>query len=137
MKNAMKKISAIAMAFTLLGSGTAIINNAAPKFDNSITASAASPNYTCAYWNYTAPNSNACYNNGSSGSRVKWIQAALNYAMYWGTWLDVDGKYGNLTKQRVKDFQCMVNDYMGYHVLDVDGIYGPQTNSWLRSWVGA
>lgn len=53
MKNVIKKIAAAAMAFTLLGSGTAVIKNAAPKFDNSITASAAS-GYTYVYDGYVS-----------------------------------------------------------------------------------
>ena len=41
MKNVFKKLAAAAMAFTLLGSGSAIIKDIAPQTDNSITASAA------------------------------------------------------------------------------------------------
>ncbi len=41
MKNVIKKIAAVAMAFTLLGTGTAVTKTIAPQFDNSITASAA------------------------------------------------------------------------------------------------
>jgi hypothetical protein len=40
MKNIIKRVSAFAMAFTLLGSGTAIAKNVNPKFDTAITASA-------------------------------------------------------------------------------------------------
>ena len=132
MKNAMKKISAIAMAFTLLGSGTAIIYNAAPKFDNSITASAASPNYTSCYWWYSRPSSNKCYSNGSSGSQVRWIQAAMNY--YFGnsrTKLDVDGQYGPKTAAAVKAFQSSFNNKYSYGFgrLSVDGVFGPCTYS--------
>lgn len=46
MKNAIKKIVSVAMAFTLLGTGMAITKIIAPQFDNSITASAASVNST-------------------------------------------------------------------------------------------
>jgi hypothetical protein len=46
MKNAIKKIAAIAMAFTLLGTGTAVTKTIAPQFDNSIIASAATC-YNC------------------------------------------------------------------------------------------
>ncbi len=41
MKNIIKKITATAMAFTLLGAGTAITKTIAPQTDNTITASAA------------------------------------------------------------------------------------------------
>lgn len=40
MKKAIKKIAAVAMAFTMLGTGTAVTKTIAPQFDNSITASA-------------------------------------------------------------------------------------------------
>lgn len=42
MKNVIKKIAAVAMAFTMLGTGTAITETIAPKTNNSIVASAAS-----------------------------------------------------------------------------------------------
>ncbi len=41
MKNIIKKIAATAMAFALLGAGTAATTTITPQFDNSITASAA------------------------------------------------------------------------------------------------
>lgn len=41
MKKAIKKISAIAMAFTLLGTGTFIVKNVNPKANNILVASAA------------------------------------------------------------------------------------------------
>ncbi len=41
MKNVIKKITAAAMAFTLLGAGSAAIKSAAPKTDNTLVASAA------------------------------------------------------------------------------------------------
>ena len=47
MKNVIKKISAIAMAFTLLSTGTATIKTIAPQTVNTITASAA--NGTCSH----------------------------------------------------------------------------------------
>ncbi|MCR4639073.1 hypothetical protein [Ruminococcus sp.] len=40
MKNVLKKVSAIALAFTLLGSGTAVAKNVNPKLINTITANA-------------------------------------------------------------------------------------------------
>ena len=44
MKNVIKKISAIALAFTLLGTGTTVTKTIAPQFYTSITAHAASCN---------------------------------------------------------------------------------------------
>ena len=41
MKNIIKKVTAFAMAFTLLGAGTTAIKTISPKFDTTITASAA------------------------------------------------------------------------------------------------
>lgn len=41
MKNVFKKVSAIALAFTLLGSGTTIEKNVNPKSVNTLTANAA------------------------------------------------------------------------------------------------
>lgn len=40
MKNITKKIASIAMAFTLLGAGTAITNTVSPKSDNTFVAKA-------------------------------------------------------------------------------------------------
>jgi len=40
MKNVIKKIASIALAFTLLGTGTAVIQTISPKSDNTIVASA-------------------------------------------------------------------------------------------------
>lgn len=48
MKNAIKKIAATAMAFTLLGTGTSVTKFIAPKADNTIVASAASDPYSVA-----------------------------------------------------------------------------------------
>jgi outer membrane protein assembly factor BamB len=41
MKSVLKKIAATAMAFTLLGTGTAITQTVSPKSDNTLVASAA------------------------------------------------------------------------------------------------
>lgn len=48
MKNMIKKIAAAAMAFTLLGTGTAVTKTIAPKADNTLVASAASDKYSVA-----------------------------------------------------------------------------------------
>lgn len=42
MKNILKKISAVALAFTLLGTGTVITRNVSPKASNTLTANAIS-----------------------------------------------------------------------------------------------
>ena len=42
MKNIIKKVTAFAMAFTLLGAGTTAVKTISPKSDTTITASAAS-----------------------------------------------------------------------------------------------
>ena len=44
MKNVLKKIAATAMAFTLLGAGTAITKTVSPKSDNTLVASACNCN---------------------------------------------------------------------------------------------
>lgn len=44
MKNTIKKLSAVAMAFTLLGTGTAVTKTITPQLDTSITAHATSCN---------------------------------------------------------------------------------------------
>lgn len=41
MNNTIKKIVSVAMAFTLLGTGTAVVKTIAPQSDNTITADAA------------------------------------------------------------------------------------------------
>ncbi|WP_303800301.1 hypothetical protein [Ruminococcus flavefaciens] len=51
MKKTLKKIAAVAMAFTLLGTGTTVTKTIAPQFDTSITAHAASCN-NCHGGNY-------------------------------------------------------------------------------------
>ncbi len=54
MKHVLKKISAIAMAFTLLGAGTAITKNVAPQSIPTLTANAGNnPNDPWTYnWDY-------------------------------------------------------------------------------------
>ena len=52
MKNVIKKISAIALAFTLLGTGTAVTKIIAPQFDTAITASAACKNHVVSSSSY-------------------------------------------------------------------------------------
>lgn len=132
MKKSIKKISAIAMAFTLLGTGTAIAKVISPNANIYLVAMAADTNTDV--WRYTRPGRYDCIGYGSRGDKVKWIQAALNYISeynwYLGEPLEVDGIYGSKTKQRVKDLQNYVNSVYkkeGITLLAVDGIFGPKT----------
>ncbi|WP_028515186.1 hypothetical protein [Ruminococcus flavefaciens] len=47
MKNVIKKIASIAMAFTLLGTGTAVTKTISPKSDNTLVAQAYIPSQNC------------------------------------------------------------------------------------------
>lgn len=47
MKNVIKKVSAIAMAFTLLGTGSVVTKKVAPKSDNTLKAYAYMPPQYC------------------------------------------------------------------------------------------
>lgn len=49
MKNVIKKISAVAMAFTLLGTGIAATKTIAPEKDNTLTAQAYMPPQYCSH----------------------------------------------------------------------------------------
>ena len=125
MNKVIKKITATAMALTLLGTGAVATNFIAPmSSNNTITASAA--NYTTAFWNYTRPVSTYNYggNGKLAGSGVYWIQAAMNYCI--GAGLDVDGQYGAKTTAAVRTFQSIYNYWYGGN-LTVDGIFGPNT----------
>jgi peptidoglycan hydrolase-like protein with peptidoglycan-binding domain len=132
MNKIIKKIAAFTMAFTILGTGTAIVKTISPDSFTTLTASATGePNY----WDYERPEGNFCIGYMSTGNRVKWIQAALNIVT--GAYLDVDGIYGYKTKQAVKNFQSWANDHMrsGCTRLAVDGIYGPCTASVLEECI--
>lgn len=50
MKNVIKKIASIAMAFTLLGTGTTVTKTISPKSDNTIVAEAASCKHNCKWY---------------------------------------------------------------------------------------
>ena len=131
MKNTLKKISAIAMAFTLLGTGSAISAKIAPSFsNNSITAHAA--NYTKNYEQYTDPGNTILARGWSNNSyKVKWVQAALNHYSAQAGWsikLDVDGVYGKNTENAVKTFQGTVFS----DSKDIDGKFGPKTCAKLK-----
>ena len=68
---------------------------------------------------------------GSTGSWVKTLQNALNWDYYYGyfdnypydfqPYLAVDGQFGHLTENAVKDFQYI------YTPTEIDGIVGPHT----------
>lgn len=87
MKNTLKKIASIAMAFTLLGAGTAITKNVSPKSDNTITASAACQYHDGSYangryiTNYRLDTSN--YSYYKSGG--KWYKQTARYCRCCGS----------------------------------------------------
>ena len=133
MNKVIKKITATAMALTLLGTGTVATNFIAPKSsNNTITASAVGGNqeYQC----YTKPKCDRGWNYGryvgvSNGSGVYWIQAMLNKAYRYAnnfTPLEVDGAYGQKTEEAVKRFQRSMG-------LTADGIFGPNTYAAAKS----
>ena len=56
MKNVLKKIAAAAMAFTLIGTGSAISTSKTTKTDNSLTANAASScKHNCRHYSQYFP----------------------------------------------------------------------------------
>ena len=124
MNKVIKKITATAMAFTLLGTGTAVTNFIAPQFSNNvITASAANYGVISNYSAFSKPIST--YNYGryvgqSAGGGIYWIQAALNY--YFNAGLNVDGQFGPATETAVKNAQRKIG-------VTADGIWGPNTNN--------
>ena len=136
MNNIIKKVSAIAMAFTLLGTGTTIVKTVSPKSDNTLVASAkihreyGDPD-TPEYW-VNAPSS---YDNFYQGCpynvKVAWIQRTINYLTGYG--LSMDGWYGAKTKAAVKYLQQRFNSNVvtkrsDFARLDTDGCYGPKTH---------
>ena len=132
MNNLTRKIAAVAMAFTVLGTGAAVTNTIAPKSNNTITAYAIGGNQSYQY--YTKPKCDRGWNYGryvgvSSGTGVYWIQAMLNCAYRNAsdfTALDVDGQYGPKTEAAVKRFQRAMG-------LTADGIFGPNTYNAAKS----
>ena len=64
---------------------------------------------------------------GSKGTQVNFLQQDLNYAIDAG--LDVDGRFGQLTKAAVCNFQIKYG-------LVSDGIYGPKTFNKMREVIG-
>ena len=133
MNNVMKKIAAVAMAFTLIGPGTTVIKTISPQADNTIVANAA--NYGARdYWNYTRPTEGWNYGRyvgQRAGGGIYWIQAMMNYYWNGNIVLDVDGQYGPKTEDAVKRFQKRYNEkwiytYGGSRLAE-DGIFGPNT----------
>ena len=71
---------------------------------------------------------NMSASSGDSGDEIKQLQEYLNLVI--GSNLDVDGKYGPLTKQAVKDFQSWYNTNFDKNI-KVDGIVGSETSNAL------
>lgn len=73
----------------------------------------------------------ATLSSGSSGKYVYNLQHALNrfYNEIGHAFLDVDGSFGPLTKQAVKDFQ-------GSYSTSVDGVFGYFTRWRLTTYLG-
>lgn len=72
MKNIIKKIASIAMAFTLLGTGTAVTKTISPNYGSTLTASSA--NSVCQYHHGTKRNGktiNNCYIDNNGNKRCK------------------------------------------------------------------
>ena len=99
----------------------------------SLVPMAAAANYSTSYSSYSTPgSSDYAYWNGSkvvrgSGtttSEVKWMQAALNYCIknkgLNASYLDVDGSFGPASQSATKAFQRKYG-------LSVDGSFGPST----------
>jgi len=75
---------------------------------------------------YPEPTNSIYY--GATGDKVKWIQFALNNIGF-GYKLDIDGKYGPLTRRAVIDFQNRSG-------LVPDAIVGPLTKASLKHAFG-
>lgn len=138
MKKVITKISSIAMAFALLGTGTSIATTVSPKSDNTLTANASwsvsfrrFPAKDYYYSIYYAPYSGWCYGIGNTSRGVQWIQAALNWYFRWESSnpvLSVDGIYGQNTAKWVREFQKR-------NKLSADGIYGPNTHRVMQNYI--
>lgn len=63
---------------------------------------------------------------GSTGTGVKWVQDLLKQNGYT---IEIDGEFGNITKNAVTHFQK-------YNNLDTDGIVGPATRNALKKAIG-
>lgn len=151
MKNTLKKVSAIAMAFTLLTAGTTVTKNFFPQFNSSLTASAIvihTPNE-----DYITSHSypGGSYGYGSYGNGVYWIQQAIktvNYYTYFlgysNYYFSVDSSYGPKTREAVIKLQKylaqQVNTYgwnWGVSAPVADGVYGPKTHAALCAYMNS
>ncbi|MBQ8298721.1 MAG: peptidoglycan-binding protein [Clostridia bacterium] len=74
--------------------------------------------------NYIEPTNLIKY--GSTGTGVKWVQDMLKQNGYT---IEIDGAFGNITKNAVVHFQR-------YNNLDTDGIVGPATRAALKKAIG-
>jgi len=128
MKNILKKVSAFALALTLIGGSTAIAKNIDPKFDNAIVASAIKP---VSYWRYGFSFFSATlYHKGgckyfSDGDRY----TGYKYEVYWGMHMGKNVDVARIIK------------YVLY--LDSDGVsrwrydsteYYEECNFWHITW---
>ena len=107
MKNILKKVSAFALALTLISGSTAIAKNIDPKFDNAIVASAIKPvsnwRYSFSFYSATLYHKGGC-EYFSSGDRY----TAYKYEVFAGMYM---GRNVNV---------CKINKYVLY--LDSDGV---------------
>lgn len=94
MKNIIKKIAAVAMAFTLLGTGSAVTSTISPETANSITASAAQHHYYVLKCDYCYQ----CFSNGAIGKAAMKVHLRKNHGGGWYTKSDVCTAMGCHTK---------------------------------------
>ena len=116
MKNILKKVSAFALALTLISGSTAIAKNIDPKFDNAIVASAIHP---VDYW--TTRNSLSFYSasawlqNGSSKyfSHYDTNNNIYKYIALWGVWRGKSINTCKITKYRytASGWQAVSTEY--------------------------
>lgn len=96
MKNVIKKIASVAMALTLLGTGSAVTKTVTPQTDNTITASAASCNHRTPY---------AVYGN--------WQTTWKEYLDYKFNWWALQTQYKYCYHQkRTVEMRCVNCDYV-------------------------
>lgn len=73
-------------------------------------------------------------NENSTPEEIKYVQLQLaNLGILKNS--DVDGKYGNTTKNAVKTFQMRVNDILGYDAVNEDGVCDDRTLAYLDYYV--
>ncbi len=106
MKNMIKKIAAITMAFTMLGTGTAVTTTIAPQLDNSITASAADVQLKVFSLFQNDAKDDHCYlKNSFKKGGCGPTSFAMVYRYYRGKYLDLYGLFDEMVKtgQKTKD----------------------------------